>query len=296
MNSVTKNISNDNEVIKKKSLWGDAWKRLVKNKMAMIGLFTIMTLGLIAIFADLIAPYHYADQHLDKIFQFPNKEFLLGTDENGRCILSRLIYGSRVSLLVGFVSVSISATFGGTLGAIAGYYGDKIDNIIMRFMDVLMSIPNILLAIVISMTLGPGLLNLMIAVGFSSIPSFSRIIRASVLSIKEQEFIEAARLVGCSDRRIITRHIIPNVLAPIIVQVTLSMALAILSASTLSFIGLGVQPPTPEWGSMLASGRAYIRDYWHLVVFPGVAIVIVILALNLLGDGLRDALDPRMKK
>lgn len=281
---------------KKKSLWMDAWKRLTKNRMAMLGLAIILMLIIAAIFADYITPYGYDEQHLDKIFQFPNKEFLLGTDQNGRDILSRIIYGARISLQVGFISVAISATIGGVLGAVAGYYGDKIDNIIMRLMDVLMAIPNVLLAMVIATTLGPGLRNLMIAVGISSVPSFARIIRASILSVKEQEFVEAARLVGCSDARIIFRHLIPNVLAPIIVQVTLSMALAILSASTLSFLGLGIQPPVPEWGAMLASGRNYIMDYWHLVTFPGIAIVIVILALNLLGDGLRDALDPRMKK
>lgn len=283
-------------IYKKKSLWMDAWKRLIKNRMAMLGLAIILMLIIAAIFADHITPYGYDEQHLDKIFQFPNKEFLLGTDQNGRDILSRIIYGARISLQVGFISVAISATIGGVLGAVAGYYGDKTDNIIMRLMDVLMAIPNVLLAMVIATTLGPGLRNLMIAVGISSVPSFARIIRASILSVKEQEFVEAARLVGCSDTRIIFRHLIPNVLAPIIVQVTLSMALAILSASTLSFLGLGIQPPVPEWGAMLASGRNYIMDYWHLVTFPGIAIVIVILALNLLGDGLRDALDPRMKK
>lgn len=281
---------------RKKSLWMDAWKRLTKNRMAMLGLIIILIFVFVAIFAKNVAPYSYDEQHLDKIFQFPNREFLLGTDQNGRDILSRIIYGARISLQVGFISVAISAAVGGFLGSVAGYYGDKIDNVIMRFMDVLMAIPNVLLAIVIATTLGPGLKNLMIAVGISSVPSFARIIRASVLSIKEQEFVESARLVGCSDARIIFRHLIPNVLAPIIVQVTLSMGLSILSASTLSFLGLGIQPPIPEWGAMLSSGRMYIKDYWHLVTFPGIAIAIVILALNLLGDGLRDALDPRMKK
>ena len=281
---------------RKKSLWMNAWKRLTKNRMAMLGLGIISLFIFAAIFADYIAPYRYDEQHLDKIFQFPNKEFLLGTDQNGRDILSRIIYGARISLQVGFISVAISAVLGCGLGSVAGYYGDKIDNVIMRVMDVFMAIPNVLLAIVIATTLGPGLQNLMIAVGISSVPSFARLIRASILSVKGQEFVEAARLVGCSDARIIFRHLIPNVLAPIIVQITLSMALSILAASTLSFLGLGIQPPIPEWGAMLSSGRMYIMDYWYLVTFPGIAIAIIILALNLLGDGLRDALDPRMKK
>ncbi len=284
------------ETFKKKSLWADAWKRLRKNRMAMIGLGIITMFIILAIFADQIAPYGYDDQDLNRRFMFPNKDFWFGTDMFGRCILSRIIYGARISLQVGFVAVTISGCIGGTLGAIAGYYGNTVDNVIMRFLDIIMAIPSVLLAIIIATSLGSGLGNLMLAVGLASVPSYARLVRASILTIKEQEFVEAARLVGCSDARIIFRHMIPNVMAPIIVQVTLSMALAILSASTLSFIGLGIKPPTPEWGAMLSAGRAYIRDYWHVVTFPGLAIVTVILALNLLGDGLRDALDPRMKR
>ncbi len=281
---------------KRGGLWSDAWKRLRRNRLAMLGLVILVLFALVAIFADFIAPYHYAEQHLDSTFRLPCREFLLGTDDTGRDILSRIIYGARISLQVGFIAVAISLVAGSALGAVAGYYGGKIDNVIMRFMDVLMAVPNILLAIVIASTLGPGLRNLMLAVGISSIPSFARMVRASILSVKEQEFIEAAKLTGCSDARIIVRHLLPNVLAPVIVQVTLSMALAILNASSLSFLGLGIQPPVPEWGAMLASGRGYIRQYWHLVTFPGLAIAIVVLAINMLGDGLRDALDPRLKR
>lgn len=288
-------LNNARKKRKSGGLWGDAWKRLKRNRMAMVGLGILAVFAIAAVFADLIAPYHYAEQHLDKVFQFPSREFWLGTDNTGRCIFSRIIYGARISLQVGFISVGISLAIGGALGAVAGFYGGGADNAIMRVMDVLLAIPNILLAIVIASTLGPGLQNLMLAVGISSIPSFARIVRASVLSIKEMEFIEAARLTGCSDLRILLRHLTPNILAPIIVQVTLSLALAILNASSLSFLGLGIQPPIPEWGAMLASGRAYIRQYWHLVTFPGIAIAIVILALNMFGDGLRDALDPRLK-
>ena len=197
--------------------------------------------------------------------------------------------------MVGFVSVSISLLIGGSLGAIAGFFGGKLDNVIMRLMDVLLAIPSILLAISIVSALGPGLVNVMIAVGISSIPSYARIVRASVITLKDQEFIEAARAVGTSNFRIIAKHLIPNSLAPIIVQATLGVAGAILSAAGLSFIGLGIQPPTPEWGAMLSTGRQYIRDYPHITAFPGLAIMITIFGLNLFGDGLRDALDPRLK-
>lgn len=262
----------------------------------MIGLVVLTLLAVSAIFADYVAPYHYDEQNLDATFQPPSAEHWFGTDDLGRDIFSRVIYGGRVSLLIGLVSVAISGTVGGMLGAVAGFYGGKVDNIIMRVLDVFLAIPAILLAITIATTLGPGLLNLMIAVGVSSVPSFARMVRASVLSIKEEEFIESARLAGCSDLQIILIHIFPNIMAPIIVQTTLGIALAILSASSLSFIGLGIRPPQPEWGAMLSSGRKYIRDYSHIVVFPGMAIMVTILSLNLLGDGLRDALDPRLKK
>lgn len=280
---------------KSSGLWSDTWKRLRKNHAAMFGLIVLSIFALAAIFADFIAPFHYAQQHLDNVFQFPCREFLLGTDNTGRCVFSRIIYGARISLQVGFISVGISLFAGGIIGTISGFYGGQIDNVLMRFMDILLAIPNILLAIVIASTLGPGLRNLMLAVGISAVPGFARIVRASILSIKEMEFVEAARLAGCSDIRIMFRHLIPNILAPIIVQVTLGLALAILNASSLSFLGLGIQPPIPEWGAMLSAGRAFIRQFWHLTAFPGIAITIVILALNMLGDGLRDALDPRLK-
>jgi len=276
-------------------LWSDAWKRLRKNHAAMFGLVILAIFAFAAIFADVVAPHHYAQQHLDNVFEFPNRTFWLGTDNTGRCVFSRIIYGSRISLQVGFISVGISLFAGGGLGVIAGFYGGHIDNYIMRFMDVLLAIPTMLLAIVIASTLGPGLGNLMLAVGISAVPGFARIVRASILSIKEMEFVEAARLAGCSDRRIMLRHLMPNILAPIIVQITLGLALAILNASSLSFLGLGMQPPTPEWGAMLSAGRAFIRQFWHLTAFPGIAITIVILAFNMLGDGLRDAMDPRLK-
>lgn len=274
----------------------EIFKRLSRAPLAMIGLAIVVVLVFTAVFADYIAPFGYADQDLMAAFEEPSKAHLFGTDEFGRDIFSRIIYGSRISLQVGFIAVGIAVFAGGFLGAIAGYYGGKADNLIMRAMDVLLSIPSILLAIAIAASLGPGLFNLMIAVGISSTPNYARIVRGSVLSIRNQEFVEAAKAVGSSDLRIILKHIIPNCLAPIIVQATLGVAIAILTAAGLSFIGLGIQPPIPEWGAMLSGGREYIRDYAYMTIFPGLAIMITILALNFLGDGLRDALDPKLKR
>lgn len=280
---------------RKRSPWRDVWFRLRRNKAALFGMFIIFLLFFFAATASIIAPYGIDDQDLMRGIQKPGPGFPMGTDNFGRDIMSRIIYGSRISLMVGFISVSISMIVGGALGSIAGYFGGKLDNIIMRGMDILLAIPSILLAISIVSALGPGLVNVMIAVGISSIPSYARIVRASVITLKDQEFVEAARSVGASNFRIITKHLIPNSLAPIIVQATLGVASAILSAAGLSFIGLGIQPPTPEWGAMLSTGRGYIRDFPHMTAFPGLAIMLTIFGLNLFGDGLRDALDPRLK-
>lgn len=281
--------------IKRKSNSYEVWKRLKKNRMAMVGLAVVVGLILVAIFAQWVAPYGFDEQNLDNAFQSPTKEHIFGTDEFGRDIFSRIVYGSQISLKVGFIAVSISVMAGGFLGALAGFYGGYIDNIIMRVMDILLSIPSILLAISIAASLGPGLYNLMIAVGISSIPGYARLVRASVLTIRGMEYIEASKSVGSGDLRIIFKHIIPNCLAPLIVQATLGVAFAILTAAGLSFIGLGIQPPDPEWGAMLSGGRGYIRDYAYMTLFPGLAIMITISALNFLGDGLRDALDPKLK-
>lgn len=292
--------SNDNtkNTNKKRSQWVEVWRRLKKNKMALLGLGILVILVLAAIFADQIANYNTVviKQNLADRLQPPSAKHWLGTDEFGRDIFARIVHGARVSLIVGIVAVSISIIGGGILGAIAGYYGSKLDNVIMRLMDIFLAVPSILLAIAIVSALGPSLLNLMIAVSISSIPRYARIVRASVLSIRDQEFIEAAKAIGASNTRIIFRHIIPNSLAPVIVQGTLGVAGAILSTAGLSFIGLGIQPPAPEWGSMLSGGRQYLRYAWWVTTFPGVAIMITILSLNLLGDGLRDALDPRLKQ
>ncbi len=270
-------------------------KTLSRNKMAIFGLIILLLLLIMGILADFIAPYDYAKQDLANAFQHPNAKHLFGTDEFGRDIFSRIIYGARTSLLVGFVSVGIAVVAGGALGAVAGYYGKRIDNFIMRLMDVLLAIPQTLLAIAIVAALGTGLTNLMIAVGISAVPTYARIVRASVLTIREEEYIEAAKASGTTNVRIIVRHILPNCIAPVIVQVTLGMAGAILTAAGMSFIGLGIQPPNAEWGNMLSTGRDYIREYSYMTMFPGLAIVITVLSLNLLGDGLRDALDPKLR-
>ncbi len=280
---------------KKKNPWVEVFRRLRKNRLAMLGLVVVLLLIGMALFASSIAPYSYEDQDLLAAFEGPSKAHWFGTDEFGRDIFSRVVYGSRISLQVGLVAVSFSILIGGFLGALAGYYGGWIDNLIMRIMDILFSVPQLLLAISVAASLGPGLFNLMIAVGISSVPQYARLVRASVLSIREQEFIEAAKSIGARDLKIIFRHILPNCMAPIIVQGTLGVAFAILTAAGLSFIGLGIQPPIPEWGAMLSGGREYIRDNAYMTMFPGLAIMITILALNFLGDGLRDALDPKLK-
>ena len=263
--------------------------------MAMTGLLILILMITCAIFADTIAPYGYNDQNPQAANQFPSAAHWLGTDDFGRDILSRIIFGTRISLKVAFVAVSMAVILGGTIGATAAYYS-RIDNVVMRIVDLFMAIPNVLLAIAIATALGSGERNLMIAVGISSVPMYARIVRAAVLSVKEQEYIEAATSIGASDLRIILGHIIPNALSPVIVQATLSVATAIILASSLSYLGFGVQAPLPEWGAMLSSGRQYIRTYWHMTVFPGLAIMLAVYALNVVGDGLRDALDPKMKR
>ena len=281
---------------KKESQFKDVWRRFRRNWAAMIGLVVMALLVFTAIFANVIAPEDPVAQDLSRTFLKPNSQNIMGTDNFGRDIFSRVVFGTRTSLQIGFTAVSVGLLIGLVLGSISGFYSGQIDNVLMRFIDVLISIPGILLAIAIVAALGPGMVNVMIAVGLASIPGYTRITRATVLTIREREFIEAARAIGASDLRIIARHILPNCLAPIIVQATLGLSGAILSAAGLSFIGLGIQPPTPEWGFMLSDGRRFLRDHWHMVSFPGLAIVTVVLAINMVGDGLRDALDPKLKK
>ena len=283
---------------RKRSQMTEIWRRMRRNRLAMFGLVIVSILIIVAVFANQIADYNTVaiKQNVVERLQGPSAEHWAGTDEFGRDIFARLVHGARISLLVGVVAVCIALVTGGILGAIAGYFGGTVDSVIMRIMDIFLSIPILLLAIMIVAALGSSMLNLMIAIGLASMPTFARIVRASVLSVKDQEFVEAARAIGAKNNHIILRHIMPNCLSPSIVQATLRVATAILSTASLSFISLGIQAPAPEWGAMLASGRAYIRDAPHIVIIPGLLIMITILSLNLLGDGLRDALDPKLKR
>ncbi|MDR1643152.1 MAG: ABC transporter permease [Clostridiales bacterium] len=281
--------------IKKSSPAADAWHVLKQSKSAMLGLIIIVFLFLLALGGKLILPHDPYIGSMAENFQPPSAAHWMGTDELGRDILSRIIDGTRISLRVGIVSVLAALVVGTALGATAAYYGKRVDMIIMRFMDMMLAIPDILLAIAIMAALGPGIDKAIIAISFVTIPQYARIVRGCVLSVKESDYIAAARLVGNKDWRIIARHILPNVASAIIVRSTLGISSAILDAAALGFLGLGVQPPYAEWGTMLGSGRLYIFNAPYIVVFPGLAITITVLAFNLFGDGLRDALDPKGK-
>ena len=288
-------LEQEEAVIKKRSQLKEIWRRFRRNKQAMVGMCMLLLMIFSAIFASVISPYDPLQQDIINRLQPPSAAHFFGTDELGRDIFSRILYGSRISLTVGLIAVSISSVVGCALGAIAGYYGGVLDNVIMRCTDVLMAIPSILLNISIVAALGTGLQNVMIAIGISSVPAYCRIMRASLLSLKDQEFVDASRAAGASDPYIILNHILPNSLAPLIVQATLKIGGAILSCASMSFIGLGIVPPTPEWGAMLSTGRDFLRDAPHLTAFPGMAIMFAVFAMNLMGDGLRDALDPKLK-
>lgn len=270
-----------------------SYRRLRNNKLAMLGLIILAFFITCAILAPVLTPHDPIKASLQNALQSPSSEHLLGTDEMGRDLFSRLIYGARVSLSIGIISVVIGLTGGVSLGAVSAYYGGVFDLIIQRIIDIMLAFPGILLAIVLVSVLGTGLQNVMIAVGISSVPKYVRLVRGSVLSIKEMEYVTAAKALGIGDLRIIIRHILPNCLGPIIVQSTFQIALSILIAAGLGFLGLGAQPPDPEWGAMLSRGRIYLRTDPALTIYPGVAIFLVVLGFNLLGDGLRDALDPR---
>jgi|WetSurSiteA1Bulk_404760.scaffolds.fasta_scaffold03168_3 peptide/nickel transport system permease protein len=271
-------------------------RRLSKNPMAVISFFVTVFLVLIAIFAPLIAPYPYDKQDLMHTRAAPSAQHLFGTDELGRDVFSRVIWGSRFSLSIGILAVLLGTVVGLFLGAIAGYFGGLADDIIMRIMDVLQSIPGILLAITISVVLGPGFFNTLLALSIGGIAMGCRLTRASILNIRTQEYLEAATSINASTPRIIIRHVLPNSFSPLLVSSTMSIGNVIMAAAMLSFIGLGIQPPTPEWGSMIAGGRNLIRTSPWMVTFPGIFIMLTVLALNLFGDGLRDALDPKLKK
>ena len=288
---------------KQRSLWQEAWRRFRKNRMAMAGLVFLSILVVIAVVTlviDLVTQNeiynnYVINQDLVSRLQGPSAAHPFGQDEFGRDMLLRMLWGTRYSLFMGSLAIIFSLCVGGVLGAISGFYGKLTDSVIMRIMDVLLAIPSMLLATAIVAALGTSLVNVLIAIGISYIPTFARTVRASVLTVKDQDYIEAARSIGCNDGEIIFKYIIHNAMAPIIVQATLGLAGAILSIAGLSFLGLGIQPPTPEWGAMLSNARVYMRDAWHVTVIPGLGIMLTILSLNLMGDGLRDALDPRLK-
>lgn len=280
---------------KGRSEWQRAWRLVRRNHAAMLSLFVLLFIILAAVFAPLIAPQDPLYQDLPKRLQGPSAEHIFGTDRAGRDIYSRVIYGARVSLTVGLVSVVLGAVVGVTLGLFSGYYGGWIDRVTMRVMEIIQAFPGVLLAILIVAILGPGLFNVLVALSVFALPTMSRVARGSALSLKQQDFIQAARAVGVSDARIMVQHILPNALAPLIVMTTLRVAGVILAAASLSFIGLGAQPPTPEWGAMINEGRANLREAPYIMFFPGMAILITVLCLNFLGDALRDALDPRMR-
>lgn len=269
---------------------------LIKNKAALVGLIIILLLTLIALFGSFIMPYDPYVGNLSESLQAPSSAHVFGTDEQGRDILSRIIDGAKISLRVGVASVAIALSIGTVIGATAGYYGGKIDMFLMRIMDIVLAFPSLLLAIAFMSALGKGIDKAVIAISIVTIPEYARIVRSCILAVKESEYVQAAKVIGNNDFNIIFKHILPNVMSPIIVRATLGVSTAILETSALGFLGLGVQPPFAEWGSMLGSGRGYFYNAPHIVLFPGIAITITVLAFNLFGDGLRDALDPKSRK
>ena len=281
--------------MKKRSQMRDIWKRFRSNKLAMAGLIIVAVIVLSAIFANFIAPYDYDKQSFADRFFMPSAEHLFGTDNYGRDLFSRVLYGGRVSLLVSLLGLLISVGIGSIFGATAGYFGGLYETIVMRVMDIIMAVPGTLMAVSVSALLGTGVWQTAIAVSIGGIAPSARMLRATVLTIREQEYVEAARARGSSNLRIIVRQILPNTLSPIIVDSTLRIGTNIMMISGLSFIGLGVQPPTPEWGSILNTGREFITTFWPMITFPGLLIMLTMFGFNVMGDGLRDALDPKLK-
>lgn len=287
-----------------RTLRQEAWLRFKRNRLAVAGLVFIALLLMIAVgtliidFCDDGAMYnqYVIKQNLRSKLLPPGPGHIFGCDEFGRSVLFRMIWGTRYSLFVGVVAILIATAGGALFGAVAGYYGGRVDNMIMRFMDIFLAIPSMVLAIALVAALGTSMFNLLLSIAVPQIPRFSRIVRAAVMSVRDMDFIEAAKAMGANDITIVCRYIVPNAMAPIIVQATLGTANAILSIAGLSYLGLGFQPPTPEWGAILTASKTYMRDAWHISIIPGMGIMLTILALNLFGDGLRDALDPRLKR
>ncbi len=274
---------------------GNIIKELFKDPIGRIGLIGVIIIILLSLFADKIAPYDITEMFTKNKLASPDSKFIFGTDNFGRDVFSRIIFGARVSLKVGIISVGIAASFGLLFGVVAGYFEGRVDSVIMRFMDILFAFPSILLALFIVSALGPNLTNTMIAIGIVNTPVFTRTVRASVISVKSMEYVTSAKSIGLKSVNIILKHLIPNILAPFTVQITLALSGAILTEASLSFLGLGIQPPDPSWGSMLNESRKYMEIAPWLTVFPAIFIICTILSFNILGDSLRDVLDPKLK-
>jgi peptide/nickel transport system permease protein len=283
------------ETVKGRSYSSQIWRQLKKSKITVISMIVILVIVLAAIFAPLLAPYSYEEQFTSRAMEGPSRDFPLGTDRVGRDVLSRLLYGARQSLSMGIIAVFGSTILGVLLGSIAGYYGGFTDGLIMRLLDIFQGVPMFLLTVTLAAVLGPSLQNAIIAIGITMVPGNARMMRASILSVREMEYIEAAKSIDASDARIILKHVIPNAIAPVLVSFTMGLGGAVLSGAGLSFIGLGVQAPIPEWGAMISEGRNLMRQAPQLALYPGICVMITVIAFNMFGDGLRDALDPRLK-
>jgi ABC-type dipeptide/oligopeptide/nickel transport system permease subunit len=277
------------------SLWRDAWRRLLRNKLAVAGGITVILLVFLAIFADFLAPYSYTKTNFGRLNEAPTREYPFGTDQLGRDMLSRMIYGARVSMLVGLGAQIIIVLIGVPIGAVAGWAGGRLDTLLTRFIDVMYAFPRLLFVILVMSMLGAGLLNIFIAIGLTGWVGIARQTRAQVLALRQKEFVEGARALGARSWRLLVRHVMPNALSPIVVAVTFGIPEAIFTEAALSFIGVGINPPTPSWGQMVGEGQQYLRSSWHLCVVPSIAIAITMLSFTFLGDGVRDALDPRLK-
>lgn len=294
--SVQSNWSNEATTRAPRSLFRDAWRRLFRSWNGRVGLLIITITVLIGILAPIVSPYDpTTDSNLGDARLAPSAAHPFGTDRLGRDVFRRIVHGTRISLTIGFVVVLFTSVTGTVLGLIAGYFGKGVDTVIMRIMDILLAFPSILLAIAIVAVRGPGVINTILAVAIVGVPGYARVVRSMVLSLKERDYVDAARMIGVRDMRIMFFHILPNSLSPIIVQMTLGVGGAVLFAAALGFLGLGIQPPAPEWGAMIGDGIPFLRQSPHLVFFPGMAIMLTVLGFNLLGDGLRDALDPQLR-
>jgi ABC-type dipeptide/oligopeptide/nickel transport system permease subunit len=287
--------SNGAEPTRPAGLWRDAFRRLRRNRLAMLGATVVLLLCLLAIFADLLAPLPYTKTNFGRLNEPPSREYPLGTDQLGRDMLSRMIYGARISMVVGVGAQVIVVLIGVPIGALSGYLGGRADLFLTRLIDVMYAFPRLLFVILVMSMLGAGLTNIFIAIGVTGWVGIARQTRAQVLAIKQKEFVEGARALGAGFRRVLGRHILPNALTPIVVSVTFGIPEAIFTEAALSFIGVGINPPTPSWGQMVGEGQQYLRSYWHVCVVPSVAIAVTMLAFTFLGDGVRDALDPKLK-